>query len=187
MNSHWILSDSKSPRVSRTLLNILADLNDAAVWMVSTHPFISQSFNPSTRSLVTIPSAPSHSRSIVFFSVYKQGLGTNLSFHFISVLPCGTTKSTIRQVLFPSYFTHFRVFRTSVSLVFHWILRDSKSLQVSRTLLSILADCVVVWMVSTRSLISKSYSPCTNPFETVPRAPITNRHFHVSQFLFSIP
>ena len=34
----WSLSDSKSPRVSRTLLSILAVLNNIVVWMVSSHP-----------------------------------------------------------------------------------------------------------------------------------------------------
>ena len=60
-------------------------------------------------------------------------------------------------------------------LSFHWSLSDSKSPQVSRTLLSILADLnnAVVWMVSTRPLISKFSCPCINPFETVPRAAIT--------------
>ena len=33
---YWSLSDSKSPQISRTLLNILAILNNAVVWMVST-------------------------------------------------------------------------------------------------------------------------------------------------------
>ena len=50
---HWKLSDSKS----RTLLSILADLNNAVVWMVSTRALI---FNPSslfTNPLVTVPSA----------------------------------------------------------------------------------------------------------------------------------
>ena len=49
-----------------------------------------------------------------------------------------------------------------------------ESLQVSGTLLSILADLnnALVWMVSTRRLISKSSSPCTNPLVTVLRAPI---------------
>ena len=57
---------------------------------------------------------------------------------------------------------------------FHWSLSDSNSPQVSRTLLSILADLknAVVWIVSTRPLISKSFSPCINPNVTVPRAPI---------------
>ena len=57
-------------------------------------------------------------------------------------------------------------------MVFHWSLSVSKSPQVSRTLFSILAilNNVVVWMVSTRPLISKSSSPCTKV--TVPRASI---------------
>ena len=47
--------------------------------------------------------------------------------------------------------------------------------QVSRTPLSILVDLSndVVWMISTRPLIFKSSSPCTNPLVTVPRATIT--------------
>ena len=57
MVSHWNLSDSKSLQVSRTLLSILADLNNAVVWMVSTHPLISKSSCPCTNPLVTVPSA----------------------------------------------------------------------------------------------------------------------------------
>ena len=46
-------------------------------------------------------------------------------------------------------------------MVFPWSLSDIKSPQVSRNLLSILAvlNNVVVWMVSTRPLTSKSSSP----------------------------
>ena len=60
-------------------------------------------------------------------------------------------------------------------MVFHWCLRDSKSPQVSRTLLSILVvfNNAVVWMVSTRPPTSKSSSPFYNPLVTVPKAPIT--------------
>ena len=39
---HWILSDSNSPQISRTLLSILADLNYALVCMVSIRPLISK-------------------------------------------------------------------------------------------------------------------------------------------------
>ena len=60
-------------------------------------------------------------------------------------------------------------------MVFHGSLCDSKSLQVSRTFLSILAvlNIVAVWMVSTRPLISKSSSPFINLLVTVPKAPVT--------------
>ena len=58
---------------------------------------------------------------------------------------------------------------------FLWSLSDSKSPQVSRTLLSILAvlSNAVVWMVSTRPPTSKSSSPFNNPLVIVPNAPIT--------------
>ena len=51
-------------------------------------------------------------------------------------------------------------------MVFHWSLSNSKSPQVSRTLLGILAvlNNVVVRMVSIRTPASKSSSPFSNPF-----------------------
>ena len=60
-------------------------------------------------------------------------------------------------------------------MVFHRRLSDSKSPQVSRTLLSILAvfNSAVVWMVSTRQPTSKSSSPFNDPLVTVPKAPNT--------------
>ena len=60
-------------------------------------------------------------------------------------------------------------------MVFHWSLSDSKSPQVTRALLSILAvlNNVVVWMISTRPPTSKSSSHFSNPLDTVPNAPIT--------------
>ena len=60
-------------------------------------------------------------------------------------------------------------------MVFHWSLSNWKSLQVCRTLPRIPSDLsnAVVWMVSTRSLFSKTYSPCTNPLVTGPTTPIT--------------
>ena len=60
-------------------------------------------------------------------------------------------------------------------MVFHWILSDSKSAQVSRTRLSIRAvlSNAVVWIVSTRLPTSKSSRPFNNPLVTVRNAPIT--------------
>ena len=60
-------------------------------------------------------------------------------------------------------------------MVFHWSFSDSKSPQVSRTRLRILAvlSNAVVWIVSTRPPTSKSSRPFNNPLVTVPNAPIT--------------
>ena len=73
------------------------------------------------------------------------------------------------------YFFSSRVFTPALADGFHWSPSDSKFTQVSRTLLSILADLnnAVLSIVSSRPLIFKSSSPCFNPLRTVPSAPIT--------------
>ena len=60
-------------------------------------------------------------------------------------------------------------------MVFHKSLSDSKSPQVSRTRLRILAVLSngVVWIASTRPPTYKSSRPFNNPSVTVPKAPIT--------------
>ena len=60
-------------------------------------------------------------------------------------------------------------------MVFHWSLSDSKSPQVSRTRLRILAvlSNAVIWIVSTRPPTPKSSRPFNNPLVIVPKAPIT--------------
>ena len=60
-------------------------------------------------------------------------------------------------------------------MVFHWSLSDSKSPQVSRTRLRILAvlSNAVVWIVSIRPPTSKSSRPFNNPLVIVPNARIT--------------
>ena len=88
---------------------------------------------------------------------------------------------------FSLIFTPWQFLHQLTLMVFHWSLSDSKFPHVSRTFLSILADLnhVVVWMVSTRPLISKSSNPFKNPSVTVPRAPITIWYkgpFHVFSF-----
>ena len=59
-------------------------------------------------------------------------------------------------------------------MVLHWSLSDSKSPQVSRTRLRILAVLSndIVWIVSTRPPIPKSSRPFNNPLVIVPNAPI---------------
>ena len=60
-------------------------------------------------------------------------------------------------------------------MVFHWSFSDSKTPQVSRNLLSILAvfNNAVIWMVSTPLPTSKSSIPFNNPLLTVSNAPTT--------------
>ena len=93
MVSNWSLRDSKSPQVSKTLLSILADLNYAVVWTVSTRFVISKSSSPCTNPcanpLVTVPRAPFTIGIIVtVFSIPLQGRGTYPSFRILSILLC---------------------------------------------------------------------------------------------------
>ena len=90
MVSNWSLSDSKS-QASRTLLSILANLNNAVVWMVSTCPLISKSSSPFTNPLGIGPSASITIDITVtfvfhsFFLVLKQSLDIYLSFCFLLI------------------------------------------------------------------------------------------------------
>ena len=101
---HWGLSDSKSPQVSRTLLSILAVLNNTVVWMVSTRPPTSKYSSPFNNSLVTVPKAPITIGIIVtfmfhsflqFLSKVEALILLFTFFQFSSV-----AKSTILQILF---------------------------------------------------------------------------------------
>ena len=105
---HWSLSDSKSPQVSKTLLSILAVLNNAVVWMVSTRPPTSKSFSPFSNPLVTVPNAPITIGIIVtcmfhsFFNSLARSRYLSLFSHSFSFIlwSARTAKSTILQVLF---------------------------------------------------------------------------------------
>ena len=68
---HWSLSDSKSPQVSRTLLSILAVLNNAVVWMVTTQPPTSKSSRPFNNPLVTVTKATISIGIIVTFMFHS--------------------------------------------------------------------------------------------------------------------
>ena len=104
---HWSLSDSKSPQVSRTLLSILAVLNNAVVWMVSTRPPTSKSSSPFSNSLLTVPNAPITIGIIVtgmfhsfFSSLARSRYLSFFSHSFSSILwSAGTANSTILKVI----------------------------------------------------------------------------------------
>ena len=105
---HWSLSDSKSSQVSQTLLSILAVLNNAVIWMVSTRPLTSKSSSPFSNPLVTVPNAPITIGIIVtcmfhnlFNSLAKSRYLSFFSHSFSFILwSAGTAKLTILQVLF---------------------------------------------------------------------------------------
>ena len=102
MASHWSLSNSKSPQVSRTRLSILAVLNNAVVWMVSTRPPTSKSFSPFNNPLVTVPKAPITIGIIVtfmfhsFFNSLVRSMYLSFFSHSFSFTQwsAGTAKST---------------------------------------------------------------------------------------------
>ena len=105
---YWILSDSKSPQVSRILLSILAVLNIDVVWMVSTRPPTSKSSSPFSNPLVTVPNAPIKIGMIVtcmshsFFNSLEKSRYLSFFSHSFSFIlwSAGTAKSTILRVLF---------------------------------------------------------------------------------------
>ena len=82
------------------------------------------------------------------------------------------------------YLLHESFSLQSQLIVFHRSINDSKSPQVSRTLLNILAvhDNIVDWMASALPLISKSSSPFNNLFRDCTKS--TNHNSRNSHFLF---
>ena len=109
---HRSLSDNKSPQVSRTLLSIMAVLNNVVVWMVSTRPPTSKYSSPFSNPLDTVPNVPITIGIIVtfmfhsFFNSLTRSRYLSFfshSFSFILWL-AGTAKSTILQILFFFFF-----------------------------------------------------------------------------------
>ena len=91
--SHGSLSNSKSPKVSRTLLSILADSNPPVVWMVSILLLISSSRSPPLRLLGTVWNTQvkiknrCHAHVPWFFVfVFLQGQSICLSFRFLFIM-----------------------------------------------------------------------------------------------------
>ena len=136
-------TDSKGQQVSRTLLNIMTDLNNVIVWMFLAPHLIS---NPP----VLLPSLWEPSQA-------------NQS-HLISLSP---SYSIAFLILWqnPFIITPWEFFTPALADGFSLDFEYSKSLQVSRTLLSIVANLnkAAFWIVSTRPLTSKSINPFCSP------------------------
>ena len=106
---HCGLSDSKSLQVSRTLLSILADLENCLVFVWSPlNPFISNSSILFINSLLTVPSSPIAINICITFMFYsflssqaRSRYSSFFSFSFsFAMWSARTAKPTIQQVLF---------------------------------------------------------------------------------------
>ena len=136
---HWILSDSKSPQISRTLLGILAVFNNAVVWMLSTRSPTSKSSRPFNNPLVTVPKAPITIGIIVtfmlhsFFNSLARSRYLSLFSHYFSFIlwSAGTSKSRILQIFF---FLLLLIIIRSPLEFFTSAFADGLSLQVSSSL-----------------------------------------------------
>ena len=72
---HWKLIDNKSSKVSRALVSILADLNNAVVWIISILPLILRPSSLSSNPFWTVWRVP----RIIAITV-------TMKFHFLSSL-----------------------------------------------------------------------------------------------------
>ena len=132
---HGSLSDSKFSQVSRTLLSILADLNNVLVWMFPTCPFISKSSSPSTNPLVTVPSVPITIGITVtfmfhsFFSSLVRSMYLSFFSPFFSFTQrsAGTAESINQQVLF---FFLLTITRSGRLVKIRWSVYISKSQRI---------------------------------------------------------
>ena len=116
---HWSLNDSKSPQVSRTLLRILAILNNAVVWMVSTRPSISKSSSPFNNPLITVPKAPIMIGIIVTFMFHSffqfpSKVEVLILFTFLQFYSVVSQDSKICSYYY-YYYYYYRAFHISVS------------------------------------------------------------------------
>ena len=111
---HWNLSDSKSPQVSLTFLNIMADLNKAVVWMVSSCSIISKSSSPFTNPIGVDPSAP-----------------TSIGINIIFMIPSfSSSQAKSRYLSFFSLLSNFTLWQSSLTSTFSVFCKLSLGLVV---------------------------------------------------------
>ena len=171
------LSDSKSPWVSKTL-RVLADLNNAVVWIVSLCSLISKSSCLFIKSLETVMGAPitigitvtivSHS----FFSSLARSKYLSLFWLSFSFTLWLATEFTIWRVLF---FVNF--FHTSFNGWFFAEVLITANLLVSPGIFYVFLsnwNSGQIRKVLILPLISCSLSLIPWPLDTVPRAPTTS-------------
>ena len=128
---NWSLGDRKSPQVSRTLLSILAILNNAVVWMVSTCSPTFKSFCLFSNPLVTVPNA-TITIGIIFICMFHsffqfKGRGSYPSFHILSVLFCSQPGQQSPQFCKFSFFFLLIIIKSGLLSEIRWSMCMSKS------------------------------------------------------------
>ena len=113
---HRSLSDSKSPRVFRTLLSILSVLSNAVIWLVSIRPPTSKSSRPFYNPWVIELKAPTTIGTIVTFMLQLEVLILLFTFfQFYSVVSWDSKVDNFANSLFFVIILLIRVFHISVS------------------------------------------------------------------------
>ena len=127
---HWSLSDNKSHQVSRTLLSILAVLNNAIVWMVSTRPPTSKSSRPFNNPFVSVPKAPITTGIIVTFMFHSffNSLARSRYLTFCSRRNFGLACNLIRRIISPNQDDLSYSIRTSFPGSRNWVNCQTHSL-----------------------------------------------------------
>ena len=129
MDFHWSLSDSKSSQVSRTFLSILAVLNNAVVWMVSTRSPTSKSSSPFSYPLVTVLKAPI-TIGIIVTILFHSFFNSLARSSILSVLFCGQPRQQSWQFCkfsFLFFFFLLIIIRSGLLAKIRWSVCMSKS------------------------------------------------------------
>ena len=136
---HWRLSDSKVPRVSRTLLSRV--FNTAVVWMVSTRPPTSKSSRPFNKPLVTVPKAPITIVIIVTFLFHSFFFNSLARSKYLSFFSHSFSLSLFLWLLFYSLW----IFYTSLTW---WFSQKSEWQQIAPDTSNIFCfNSFVMWIV----------------------------------------
>ena len=128
---YWSLCDGKWPHVPRSLLNNLADLNNAVVWMVSVRPPISSFSSFLTQLFENVSNAPitiSINTTLIIHKLFSfLFIYFFFFFHFYSIIWSeDTEKSTIWQVCFFCWLSLGLIFWTGLGDLF--VSRNSKEI-----------------------------------------------------------
>ena len=127
---HWSLNDNKSPQVSSILLSILADLNNAVIWMVWICLLIFNFSSFFSKSLGTFPSTP-----------ITNGITITLMFYIMNI-------NIIIIILSLANFTYQLWW-----FFFSWSLNDCKSPQVTFLVSWSILDVQGIWLILILPLI----------------------------------